>query len=352
MQNATKDNDVDLAAVEQWMDSADLGNGPIEAIRPIPGGTQNVMLRFTRGGRAYVLRAPAASARIDPNRTVGREIQLLNALSKTDVPHAALIRACSDEAVIGRMFYLMEEVDGFNATEKLPALHAASDEIRYRMGLAIVDGALSLAAVDYKAVGLEDFGRPAGFLERQVARWSNQLHGYRDYDGWPGPDAIGPVSEVAEWLEANRPVNFVPGIMHGDYHMANVMFRPDGPGLAAIVDWELATIGDPLIDLGWLLATWPDQGPTRPPERSMIRWDGLPRRSELVTHYAAATARDLSRVEWYAVFACYKLGILLEGTHARACAGRAPQDTGERLHAAACRYLARALDLTREGIRD
>ncbi|WP_417626512.1 phosphotransferase family protein [Pararhodobacter aggregans] len=350
MQNTN--GNIDLGAVAAWMDSAGLGQGPIAAARPIPGGTQNVMLRFQRAGRAYVLRAPAATARIDPNRTVGREIRLLKALGGTGVPHAALIQACRDEAVIGRLFYLMEEVDGFNASETLPPLHAGNARIRHDMGLAIVDGALSLAAVDYRAAGLEDFGRPEGFLDRQVARWSAQLEGYHEYPGWPGSAVLGPVREVADWLEAHRPASFVPGIMHGDFHMANVMFRPDGPALAAIVDWELATIGDPLIDLGWLLATWPDQGPTRPAERGMIRWDGLPRRTALVARYAAGTGRDLSAVEWYAVFGCYKLGILLEGTHARACAGQAPRDTGDRLHAAACRYLARAQDLTREGIRD
>lgn len=346
----TADGDVDLGAVAAWMDEADLGRGPLEAVKRITGGTQNVMLRFVRDGRAYVLRAPAASARINPNRTVSREIRLLKALSATAVPHAGLIRACDDDAVIGRMFYLMEPIDGFNATEPLPEPHASSEAIRNRMGFSIVDGAMSLAAVDYKAVGLEGFGRVEGFLERQVARWFDQLLGYHEYSGWPGPVAFGPVAEVADWLDANRPTDFVPGIMHGDFHMANVMFRPDGPELAAIVDWELATIGDPLIDLGWLMATWPEQGPGRRLDRSMIRWDGLPRRTELIAHYRQRSQRDLSQIEWYAVFACYKLGIILEGTHARACAGRAPRDMGTRLHHAACKYINRARGLMRDGI--
>ena len=133
--------------------------------------------------------------------------------------------------------------------------------------------------------------------------------------------------------------------MHGDYHLANVMYRPDSGDLAAIIDWELATIGDPLLDLGWVLATWPDGD--RESTVSMSPWLGFPTPAELVERYRAESSRDLSAADWYHVMACYKLAILLEGTHARACAGKAPRETGDKLHSRAVILLERAAALTR-----
>ncbi len=210
------------------------------------------------------------------------------------------------------------------------------------MGFALVDGISALAAVDYLAVGLEGFGKPHGYLERQVARWQAQLDGYAEFEGYPGPDIPG-VERVARWLESNRPAEYAPGILHGDYHLSNVMYSPGGPELAAIVDWELSTIGDPLLDLGWLLATWP--GPEGPTEGSIgvQPWDGFPTAHELVERYGERSTRDLSAIEWYGVLACYKLGIILEGTHARACAGKAPKPTGDMLHATTVALFERAL---------
>jgi aminoglycoside phosphotransferase (APT) family kinase protein len=148
---------------------------------------------------------------------------------------------------------------------------------------------------------------------------------------------------VASWLEANRPAVFEPGILHGDYHLGNVMVRYDAPDLAAIVDWELSTIGDPLLDLGWLLATWPDPEVPATSVVGVQPWDGFPKAEELVERYRQGTTRDLSRVGWYEVLACYKLGIILEGTHARACAGKAPRATGDVLHATTVGLFERAL---------
>jgi aminoglycoside phosphotransferase (APT) family kinase protein len=198
------------------------------------------------------------------------------------------------------------------------------------MGFALIDGITRLGKVDYRAVGLSDLGRTDGFLERQVGRWQKQLAGYADYSGWPGPGAIPGVDRVADWLGRNRPSTFEPGIMHGDYHLANVMYRNDGPELAAIVDWELATIGDPLLDLGLVLTTWPR--PDDPTSMRIEPWDGFPSVDELTAAYAGGSERDLSALPWYVVLACFKLGILLEGTFARACAGKADMRTGERFH--------------------
>ena len=134
----------------------------------------------------------------------------------------------------------------------------------------------------------------------------------------------------------------MPGILHGDYHIANVMFRRDSGELAAIVDWELTTIGDPLLDLGWMLATWPDEQGRRTVDHVVEPWQGFPDAAELVERYAQRSPRDLSRIDWYAVLACYKLAMIVEGTHARACAGLATAAAGERLHKAARALLERA----------
>jgi aminoglycoside phosphotransferase (APT) family kinase protein len=335
---------VDIALLAAWMSERGLGSGPIENVTPLSGGTQNILLRFTRDGRDFVFRRPPAHPRPNSNETMRREARVLRALDGSEVPHSPLIAECGDEAVLGAAFYLMEPVDGFNPVGRLPEPHASSAQIQQAMGLALVDGIAALGRLDYRAVGLADFGKPENFLERQVSRWGAQLASYADFAGWSA-NGLPAVDKLAAWLERHRPGEFVPGIMHGDYHLANVMYRHDGPELAAIIDWELATIGDPLLDLGWVLATWPDgDGESTV---SVKPWIGFPTAAELIERYRAGSERDLSATEWYLALACYKLGILLEGTYARACAGKAPRDLGERLHGRAIVLLERAARLIR-----
>lgn len=334
---------VDLDRLARWMDAQGFATGPIESPTPLQGGTQNVLLRFSRAGQTFVLRRPPAHPRMDGNRTIQREARMLRALADTDVPHPRLIAACDSPEVLGAAFYLMESVQGFNATMGLPPLHAGDPAVRHAIGMAMADGAAALARVDHVTAGLADMARLDGYLERQVPRWRAQLEGYREYEGWPGPDAVPHVDAVGRWLEAHRPVSFVPGVVHGDYHLGNVMVRNDGPQLAAIVDWELATIGDPLLDLGWLLATWPDPDGNSPVDLTARPWDSFPVAAELVERYAKQSTRGLSSLRWYAVLACYKLGIVQEGSTARACAGKAPPEIGERLHAYTVKLFERAM---------
>ena len=289
-----------------------------------------------------MLRRPPLHKRRNSDETMRREARVLAALEGSDVPHPALIAACPDEAVLGAAFYLMEPIRGFNPTTGLPEIHASDPKVRHAMGLAMADAAAALGRVDHEKVGLADFGRPEGYLERQVPRWRAQLASYDELEGYPGPDIPG-VDEVGDWLERNRPTEWRPGVIHGDFHLANVMFDPDGPRLAALVDWELSTIGDPLLDLGWLLATWPEPGQTGFGVVGVQPWDGFPVAAELVERYAAGSTRDLSAIAWYEVLACYKLGIILEGTHARAFAGKAPTGTGNVLHATTVGLFRRAL---------
>ena len=333
---------IDIDALREWMDSQSLGKGALLDVANLAGGTQNILVRFRREDTHYVLRRPPVHLRAGSNETMRREARVLAGLAQTDVPHARLIAACGQEDVLGVSFYLMEPVEGFNPTTGLPDYHAASETVRRRMGFALVEGIAALGALDYRELGLEGFGRPDNYLERQVSRWRAQLDGYEKFSEWPGASALGDVDKVAQWLENNRPASFKPGILHGDYHLANVMYCPDSAELAAIVDWELSTIGDPLLDLGWLMATWPDEARIASGQAAVTPWQGFPTCDELVAHYAARTERDMTHIEWYGVLACYKLGILLEGTYARACAGRAPKAIGDTLHTKAVGLFARA----------
>jgi aminoglycoside phosphotransferase (APT) family kinase protein len=326
----------------EWMSKQGLGDGPLEDVCKISGGTQNIMLRFTRSGRPYVLRRGPKHLRPRSNIVIMRETEVLAALADTDVPHPRLIASCADTEVIGdAIFYLMEPIDGFNAGQELPALHAADAGVRFGMGLSMAESLAKLAAVDYAAVGLRDYGKPDGFLERQVPRWISELESYREFDNYPGPDIPG-VEDVAKWLDSGRPSRWTPGIMHGDYHAANVMFSRTGPEVVAIVDWEMSTIGDPLLDLGWMLATW-GQSPAF--GGTLFEKGGLAAPSDLVEQYARNTTRDLSHINWYTVLACFKLGIVLEGTHARAYAGKAPKEVGDLLHHATVQLFEQALTL-------
>ncbi|MEN9808035.1 MAG: Aminoglycoside phosphotransferase [Pseudomonadota bacterium] len=332
---------VDLDVLTDWMDSRGLETGSIEEPELITGGTQNILMRFRRGNRSFVFRRPPPHKRANSDETMRREARVLAALAGTAVPHPALVDACPDEGVLGAAFYLMEPVDGFNPSLGLPPLHEGDRAVQRRMGFAMPEAIAALAAVDFNARGLADLGKFDGWAERQVGRWRKQLDSYSALPGYPGPDIPG-VDDVGRWLEERRPADARPGLIHGDFHFANVLFRHDGGELAAVVDWELVTIGDPLLDLGHLLCSWPRRGIT-----SVVGFNppGLPSQDEVIAHYAAHSSRDLGNLLWYRVLACYRLGLILEGTHARACAGLAPKETGDRLHASTVSLFEQALEL-------
>ena len=333
---------VDLDRLAAWMDDRGLESGPLRDVSAISGGTQNVLLRFTRGTREFVFRRPPPHKRKNSDETMRREARVLAALAGTDVPHPGLIAACADVDTLGAAFYLMEPVDGFNATLGLPEPHANNPALQRAMGFGMADALLALARVDPAERGIADLGKFEGWAERQVGRWRSQLESYSQLDGYPGPDIPG-VDEVGAWLDAHRPVDVRPGLMHGDFHFANVLVRCDSGALAAVVDWELATIGDSLLDLGHLLATWPVRDGNLTPIG--VQAPGLPEPDEVIEYYAARTDRDLSDLTWFRVLACYRLGLILEGTHARAFAGLAPVDVGNNLHLMTVYLFQQALEL-------
>ncbi len=335
---------IDAQSLRQWLTQRGLWKDePFELI-PLSGGTQNILVMIRIGDREMVLRRPPLNLRANSNATMKREARMLSALSASDVPHPGFIALCEDESVLGCCFYLMDAIDGFNPVSGLPDLHAGDEAIRFEMGVSHVRALASLGELDPDACGVADIGKPDNYLERQVSRWKAQLKSYEEFDAWDGLADLPGIERIGTWLDANCPDLRRPGILHGDPHLGNTMFRFDGPDLAAIVDWELTTIGDPLVDLGWLLATWPESAENFGAGAVGVKpWQGFPDADQLVTTYGEASSRDVSAAEWYGVLGCYKLGIIQEGTYARACAGKVPKDIGDELHTRTIWLLERAL---------
>jgi len=305
---------LDESALARWLDAHGApGGGEQPVLEPLGGGSQNTLYRVRRGEATMVLRMPGAradAARIDGLR---REIRLVRALSGTDVRHARLI-AADDGELLGTPFYVMADVDGWNSTGNAWPAPFDSD-LNARRGLAfeLVEGAARLGRVDWRAQGLDGFGRPDGFHERQVDRWLAFLDSYRVRD-LPGLD------EAADWLRRNRPAHYTPGIMHGDYQFANVMYAHGAPAkLVAIIDWEMTTIGDPLLDLAWALLGYDGENPRTQGYYADLA--GMPTRSELLERYEQVSGLSTENIDYYLVLANWKLGIVLEKTYAASVTG-------------------------------
>ena len=305
---------LDPGVLGRWLDANDApGNGEEPVLQLLKGGSQNTLYLIQRGSgqtaERMVLRMPGARA--DAARIDGllREIRLVRALSGTDVPHAGLIAADDTGTVVGMPFYVMQAIDGWSPMEG--GWQAPFDtDLGARRGLAfeLVEGAAKLGRVDWRAQGLEGFGRPDGFHERQVDRWLSFLDSYKVRE-LPGLD------EAADWLRRNRPSHYRAGIMHGAYQFANVMFEHGGPArLAASVDWEMTTVGDPLLDLAWALLGYYGENPRA--DGFYLDMQGMPTRSELLEHYEKVSGLSTENIDYYLVLANWKLGIVLEKTYA------------------------------------
>ena len=344
------DGTIDWDNLQGWVSGqADLpGTGPLTGITELLGGSQNKIFLLERGTEQMVLRRPPKHLRPGNNETMLRETKVLAALKGTDVPHAALYGVCADTEVIGAAFYVMEVIDGFMPRGPLPGRYGTDPTWRRTMAEELIAGAAKLGLVDPYAVGLDDLGKPAGWAERQVARWKSQLDGYGELENYDGPDLPG-FEQVATWLDANTPTDYLIGLNHGDCQWANVMFSHDQPHLAAFVDWEMSTLGDPLLDLGWILTSWVDPRDPEGHSAQVEPWDGFPTRAEVVAQYLELTGREASLVPWFFVLACYKLGVVLEGSWARALAGKVPMELGETLHAYATWLFAKARQLINDG---
>jgi aminoglycoside phosphotransferase (APT) family kinase protein len=310
---------VDPVALARWMDAGDLpGRGELPELRPIAGGASNEIFELRRGSRRMVLRRPPRNVPRGRNETMLREFRVLSALRDSDVPHARVLGGCDDPDVLGAFFYVMEHVDGWSPmhVDGWPAPFDTDLEARRGLATELVDGIAALARVDWRAVGLEGFGKPEGFLERQVDRWLHHLAQFRFRD-IPGLD------EAAAWLRRHIPPRHSTGILHGDYQFANVMFRHGAPArLAAIVDWEMSTVGDPLLDLAWMLMGWPDEGEGEN-RMGYVDYTGMPGRQQILRRYGRRTGLDLEWIDYYLVLARFKMACVLEGGYARYVQGGA-----------------------------
>jgi len=322
--------------LQPWLDThiPALGSEPLKA-RLISGGTSNVIIALDRGGPTMVMRRPPADPPPGSAKAVEREATLLAALGSTAVPHPRVRGRCFDPEVIGSSFYVMDLVEGWapELNQRNCRFRPPFDQppLQGDLASAMIDGLVALANVDYHAIGLQGFGKPEGFLQRQVDRWGSQLAGYAKTYRHYRPRDIPGLAEVAHWLRHHIPAGSEPGILHGDYGFPNVMFRRDAPArLAAMIDWELATIGDPLLDLGWYLGGFRDaREPGVTPAPTYFDAARFPLRQELAARYARGTGRDVSGLDYYLVLALYKGACILEYKVAAAMDGQVSREMGQ-----------------------
>ena len=313
---------IDTDALVAWMDDEGLpGKGEPLEHGYISGGSQNEIYEVRRGELHGALRIPPPSAPETRDGGIIREWRIIEALDGTDVPHTAAIAACTDTSVLGRAFYIMGFVDGWSpmgletkSDGSRPWPEPFDTDLEARRGLAfqLVEGIALLGNVDWRAKGLEDLGRPDGFHERQVDRWTAFLERIKGRE-LPGFD------EASAWLRAHKPIDYIPGLMHGDYQFANVMYETGAPArLAAIVDWEMGTVGDPKLDLGWVVHSWPADTAERSDGFSYVDMQGMPSRDEVLAHYSQASGRQVDDIDYYMVLAKWKLAVVLEQGFQRA----------------------------------
>ncbi|MCE6997548.1 phosphotransferase family protein [Saccharothrix sp. S26] len=295
--------------------AAHLGSGPLTG-ELIPGGRSNLTYRVTDGEQRWVLRRPPLGHVLATAHDMAREHRVIKALADTAVPVPRVELLCEDTDVIGAPFYLMEEVPGVALRHRDQCPWLTPDRAR-ALSERLVDVLADLHAVDPKDVGLADFGRPDGFLERQVARWGKQLDASRSRD-LPGID------ELRDRLADSVPDSARATIVHGDYRLDNVLVTQDPLDISAVLDWEMATLGDPLADVGLLCVYWNGIGAREddPITGTVPTLPGFADTDELVRRYAERSGADTGGLAWYTAFAYFKLAVILEGIHFRFTRGK------------------------------
>jgi aminoglycoside phosphotransferase (APT) family kinase protein len=306
-----------LEPLEAFFDEHGLGSGPIRA-NPIGEGHSNVTYLIERGGSEVVLRRPPRPPLPPSAHDVLREARLLRALKDTPARVPDVLAVCSDEETIGSPFYVMERVEGDVIVSSIPRPLDSPAE-RRRIAEELIDALVEIHAVDWMAAGLEGFGKPTGYLERQLRRFLGlwELNKTRE---------IPAVESVGTWLAENMPSSGPATIVHGDFRLGNTIFASATPArLAAVLDWEMATIGDPLADLGYLCMMWTEAGdPTggmRDSLGAVTRAEGFPDRAEMIGLYEQRSGRSMSDIRWYMTLALWKSVVFMEGNYKRAIAG-------------------------------
>jgi len=311
---------LDLLALSDWLATAAPGlvDGPLTA-EVVAGGKSNLTYRVTDGTTRVIVRRPPLGHVLATAHDMAREFRVMDALADTTVPVPLMLASCSDDNVIGSPFYVMEHVDGvpYRTREQLEPLGPErTRDISERM----VDTLADLHSVDPQSVGLGDFGRPEGFLARQVKRWGQQLDSSHSRDLVGSDDLRTRLAASVPGPERESPA----AIVHGDYRLDNILTRDTfaHDELAAVVDWEMATLGDPLTDIA-LLITYQrvaQQGATGVSTVSLA--PGFLSEDEIISRYAARSGRDLTHLGFYEALACFKLAVILEGIHYRFAQGQ------------------------------
>jgi aminoglycoside phosphotransferase (APT) family kinase protein len=312
-------------SLQRFLDSALGGSVPI-SVTPLAGGGSCEAFAVDRGAARWVLRRAPRHANVVSAHDVLREFRILDAIKDEPVPIARPVVSCDDPSVFGAPFFVMERIDGAPILGHVPEAWAATPEVHGRALEELVDALVAVHAVDWRGCGLGDLAHVGEYLPRQIQRWLDQLSSYEGRD-------LPPARRVAQWLEAHCPADQPAALCHGDYKLDNVLFAPETPPrLAAVVDWEMAGIGDPLVDLAWALIFHPGPegtihlGTSKDPRFAV---DHLPGRRELIARYERASGRDATGIGWYDVFARWKLAIALEGSYAKFLRGQSDKPLHE-----------------------
>lgn len=339
---STGPDGLDLVALRPWFAAhvPEAGDAPLRASL-IAGGRSNLTYVVTDGEHEWVLRRPPLGHVVETAHDMAREHRVMSALQGTAVPVPVTRALCTDIDVIGAPFYVMDKVSGrvVRSTAELATFDPSDARA---VSEDLVDVLARLHAIDFSAVGLADFGRPDGFLARNVARWGKQWQANKTRD-------LPQVDELARRIEAALPESGPPAIVHGDYRLENTMLAPDAPRIVAVLDWEMSTLGDPLTDLGLFLVYWvhwgdrDDAGPLATGGASGL--PGFIGLDEVVDRYATATGRDLTNLDFYIVFAFYKLAVILEGINARFLMGKTVGEGFDRMGAMVTALLDAAFEV-------
>ena len=326
----------DIAALTAFCDEVMGDSQPLQVQRMAGGGSCEVFA-VDRGAQRWVLRRAPRRANISRAHDVLREHRILYAIAGEPVRIAKPVAACPDPSVFGAPFYLMQRVDGVPVRSNIPASWVDEAEEQRRAINDLVDALVEIHAVDWHGCGLDDLAHQPGYLARQIDKWLDQLASYRGRD-LPG------AHRAAEWLRGSVPAEPPQALCHGDYKLDNALFAVDLPArVLAVVDWEMASLGDPLVDLAWMLFFHAGPGGVFPLGLAAEpRFDRsvLPSVDDLVERYASRSGRDLSHLDWYHVFARWKMAIVLEGSYAKFVRG----DSDNPLHQSFGRQADVALD--------
>jgi aminoglycoside phosphotransferase (APT) family kinase protein len=303
-----------------------LGDSSAIEVEAMVGGGSCEIFALQRGRERWVLRRAPSHASSSTAHDVLREFRVLDAIKDEAVSIARPVLACDDSDVFGAPFYVMARVDGVPVRAEIPLAWTAKPQEQAQALDQLVDELAAIHAVDWQKRGLGDLAHGGPYLERQVDRWMSQLDSYH---GRSLQSAAG----VASWLEDHRPADQMPALAHGDFKLDNVLFAPDAPPqLLAVVDWEMASIGDPLIDLAWAMIFHPGPEGTIPlgvAGRPGFDRSQIPTRSLLIERYAERSGRDVGGIDWYHVFARWKLAIVLEGSYAKFLRGESKKAVHE-----------------------